>query len=161
MKYLFILLLLPAQLSNAQCNCCAEANRQFDFWIGDWEVFNPNGKMAGTNTIQVAQDSCVLVEHWKSFNGKSTGTSFNYYNASDSTWNQTWVDNQGGSLNLKGRWNGTSMVLEENTNGTINRISWTPQKDGSVRQFWELRKAGEDTWKPLFDGIYKRKAQKR
>jgi hypothetical protein len=31
--------------------CSAPAYRQFDFWLGDWKVRRPDGKIAGANRI--------------------------------------------------------------------------------------------------------------
>lgn len=28
---------------NKPCNCCTEKHAEFDFWIGTWEVTNPDG----------------------------------------------------------------------------------------------------------------------
>ncbi len=33
------------------CACCTENHRAFDFWVGTWQVTNPDGSLAGTNTI--------------------------------------------------------------------------------------------------------------
>ena len=35
-----------------------------------------------------------------------------------------------------------------------NRITWTPNPDGSVRQLWEASQDGGATWSMLFDGLY-------
>src|SRR5690349_14625624 len=32
----------------ADTGCAAPESRQFDFWIGDWDVFGPAGKLVGT-----------------------------------------------------------------------------------------------------------------
>lgn len=29
--------------NNLTCTCCQEQYRQFDFWLGDWEVYNKKG----------------------------------------------------------------------------------------------------------------------
>jgi hypothetical protein len=29
--------------------CAAATHRQFDFWIGDWKVYDPTGKAVGEN----------------------------------------------------------------------------------------------------------------
>ena len=53
------------------------------------------------------------------------------------------------------------MVLEGQTTGTDaqivrHRITWTPNPDGSVRQFWESTDAKGD-WRTAFDGRYTKK----
>ena len=38
----------------------------------------------------------------------------------------------------------------------MQRITWTPAGDGSVRQLWELSNDAGATWTILFDGRYVR-----
>ena len=142
------------------CPCCSPGFRQFDFWLGEWTAYTPDGTFAGTNTIDLIQDKCVIRENWISSTPGYSGTSYNYFSKSDSTWTQVWVDNQGGSLNLKGGIEEGRMVLQgTTTNSTgstvINRITWTPNQDGTVRQLWETKTADQD-WTIAFDGMYKR-----
>ncbi len=144
------------------CACCTEAHRQFDFWLGDWEAY-VGDKLGGTNKIVMLQDSCIIQENWVSASGVYTGTSYNYYNTQSKTWHQTWVDNQGGSLELSGSFKAGRMVLQskELTNAqgqlAINRISWTPNADGTVRQHWEVSTDKGRLWTTVFDGLYKQK----
>lgn len=152
-----------SQNNSTSCKCCTEAHQQFDFWAGNWETFGPKGNLVGTNDIKWLQDSCILQENWTSAQGIYTGTSYNFYDVATQQWHQTWVDNQGGNLLLKGAWNGKSMVLksealDDGKGGSfINRITWTPNKDGSVRQHWEISNDNEETWTTAFDGLYKLK----
>ena len=37
----------------------------------------------------------------------------------------------------------------------VNKITWTNNADGTVRQLWET-KTGEDDWVTAFDGLYKK-----
>lgn len=145
------------------CPCCFAEARQFDFWIGDWETYTPDGKLAGTNSISVLEDSCLIRERWKSHQSTFTGTSYNFYNSRTGRWQQLWIDNQGGNLQLEGNFNGTAMVLRSeelpNRDNTpqIDRITWTPDPDGTVRQLWEVSTDKGQTWQVVFDGLYKRK----
>jgi hypothetical protein len=140
--------------------CAAAEYRQFDFWIGRWDVFTPDGKKAGVNHIEAIDGGCVLIERWQGVGG-STGTSLNGWDAATQRWHQHWVDNQGGLLRLSGGWDGQRMRLvgtEPGPGGTTvqQRITWTPAADGSVRQLWERSDDGGGRWSVLFDGIYKR-----
>jgi len=145
------------------CPCCAEQYQQFDFWLGDWNVYDTTGALVGTNKITKSQYGCILVENWASKKSDFTSTSYNFFNKSDSTWNQTWVDNKGGSLILKGRLTDGKMVLSsdllkgQKVDWYFNRITWTPQANGNVTQLWEI--VGKDSvkLKTAFFGIYKRK----
>jgi hypothetical protein len=73
-------------------------------------------------------------------------------------WHQTWVDSDGLLLTLEGRWDGKAMVLEglaPDAKGDLakQRITWTPNADGSVRQLWETADA-RGAWTVVFDGRY-------
>lgn len=139
--------------------CESTAHRQFDFWIGEWEVRTPDGKLAGRNRIERVQDGCALHESYTTGRGFS-GESLNTYDASRKLWHQTWVDNSGALLLLEGGLEGESMVLAAQTvdaGGAVtrHRITWTPGGDGSVRQHWESTNA-EGQWATAFDGKYTR-----
>ena len=140
--------------------CSAPENRQFDFWVGDWQVAKPDGKAAGTNHITREYGGCVVHEHYATPSGY-TGESLNAYDASRKVWHQTWVDSGGLLLTLEGGWDGKAMVMSGDApgpDGVIRkqRITWTPNADGSVRQLWETAD-GQGGWTVAFDGKYTKK----
>ena len=142
--------------------CAGPEFHQFDFWIGTWEVRTPDGKVAGTNRIEPILDGCVLQESWRGARGLS-GSSLNMYVPSTQRWHQTWMDQQGTLLLLDGAFRDGAMVLTGETPSsetpgatTLQRITWTPGTDGSVRQLWEVSKDAGTTWSPVFDGRYTR-----
>lgn len=46
---------------------------------------------------------------------------------------------------------------EKTATGTIvNRVTWTPKDDGTVRQYWETHTYKQKEWQNAFDGIYKK-----
>ncbi|MAB47828.1 MAG: hypothetical protein CMC05_04270 [Flavobacteriaceae bacterium] len=147
---------------NSTCKCCSEEHSEFDFWIGTWEVINPDGTKAGENTIKKMQGDCVLQENWTSTTPGYTGTSNNFYNNKTKQWEQIWIDNQGQSLHLKGNKVGNQMILrtddEKNSEGKtfFHHITWTDNEDGTVRQLWETITNDKDVT-VAFDGLYKRK----
>ena len=140
--------------------CSATEYRQFDFWLGEWEVTN-NGQVSGKNKITVILNGCVLLEEWQGQSGY-TGKSFNRYDATTGKWQQHWVDSQGAELRLEGGIVDGKMVLSgealQNDEKIINRITWTPNEDGSVRQHWESSKDDGESWTTLFDGLYEKKS---
>jgi hypothetical protein len=140
--------------------CEASEHRQFDFWLGEWQVHTPDGKLAGVNRIEREYDGCVLHERYVTDRGYS-GESLNVYDAARKVWHQTWVDSSGTLLLLEGGLHEGKMVLEGQTLGTDgritrHRITWTPNADGSVRQLWESSD-GKGQWGVAFDGLYTRK----
>ncbi len=156
------LLALPAAFAGAQTPpapppaCQSAEYRQFDFWIGTWDVFQPDGQKAGENRIEPISSGCALLEHW-SGRGGFTGKSLNIYDSTDKRWHQTWVDSSGGLLMISGGLVDKRIVLGSETGSAYQRITWTPNDDGSVRQFWESSTDGGKTWTVLFDGKYVRR----
>ena len=139
----------------------SDAHRQFDFWVGDWDVFTPQGQQAGTNSIQKNEQGCVLVERWQG-GGGGTGMSINYYDPGKEKWVQQWVASGASVIYLEGSLNeeGAMVLIGELTNrsGQKNplRGTWTPLPDGRVRQLFEQTTDGGETWTPWFDGYYVR-----
>lgn len=137
--------------------CSDERSRDFDFWVGDWDVA-ANEKLAGTNSIQPILDGCVLQETWSGAGG-SAGSSFNFYNPQTENWQQFWVWRNGTTLELEGGYADGKMVLEGESrdregNAILNRITWHNNSDGTVRQHWQISKNGGVTWQDAFDGLY-------
>ena len=166
MKYILALLFICLSTGNInaqnnKCNCCTEKHAEFDFWIGTWEVTNPDGTNAGTNVISKVQDNCILQENWTSAKGNYTGTSNNFYNYKLKQWEQIWIDNQGQSLHLKGNRTSNQMILqtdkEKNKDGNpfFHRVTWTFNENGTVRQLWETITNNKDVT-IAFDGLYKK-----
>lgn len=135
--------------------------RDFDFWVGEWDVYNPKGKLAGHSRVERILADCVIAEHWRS-NGGSDGKSHNMYDAAHRRWTQFWVDNSGTALLLHGGLQGAAMVLEgeQPASGAqpaaLQRITWTPQPDGRVRQHWETSTDAGANWTTAFDGWYQK-----
>lgn len=154
---------LLAQTSPA-CPCCTDAHRSFDFWVGDWEVYDQTGTtLLGTSQISLQDGACVLQEEWASAQGDYSGRSLNLFDRSSQQWLQYWVDSQGNILNLSGGIENNSMVMTSTTTAfdtipeTTNRLTWTPQEDGRVRQTWKSTQDQGGTWQTLFDGFYLKK----
>jgi hypothetical protein len=140
--------------------CSDPEHRQFDFWIGDWDVFDEEGTRQGTNRIHAILGGCALQENWIGEHG-SVGHSFNVFDRRTGRWHQTWVDSTGLLLLLDGGFDGTSMVLSgPGTNGDgspiIHRITWTPLDDGTVRQQWQVSE-NRKSWNDVFVGLYSRR----
>ena len=164
------LLVLPVALVGAQSPpapappaCQTAEYRQFDFWVGAWDIYLPDGQKAGENRIEPISEGCALLEHW-SGRGGFTGKSLNIYDRDDKRWHQTWVDSSGGLLMIAGSLVDKRMVLSSESAspgaaaGKVQqRIAWTPNDDGSVRQLWESSADAGKTWTVAFDGKYVRR----
>lgn len=140
--------------------CSTPAHRAFDFWIGAWDV-TPAGRDAPTavNRINVQHGGCVIREDYTT-KGGYTGMSMSLYDRSREMWHQTWMGTDGDVLFIEGGLNDEGAMVLSNQNtpyfvegSTINRITWTPNKDGSVRQHWQSSEDGQ-LWTTVFDGLY-------
>jgi hypothetical protein len=157
---LFALLAVPALAAPAGA-CGATEYRQFDFWVGNWTVTGrKTGKFAGTNNVTKPLGNCVVMEHWTGARGLR-GSSFNTYDPGRRRWHQTWVDDSGTLLLLDGGMQSGSMVLTGASTASdgktiLNRVTWTPLSNGTVRQHWTISTDGGRTWSDAFDGIYTR-----
>jgi hypothetical protein len=150
---------LGAQEPAKPLPCSGPEHRQFDFWLGKWEV-TAKDKVVGTSSITSILNGCVIMEEWQS-QGAFAGKSFNRYDPANDVWEQLWVDNQGGVLKLAGGYGDGKMVMEQTSTPTdsttlIDRITWYNNDDGTVRQVWEKSSDGVN-WDIAFDGLYRKK----
>lgn len=138
--------------------------REFDFWVGEWEVHSAGGQLAGTNVIEAAHKGCVLVENWQSATG-GTGGSMNYLDHASGEWVQVWIDSGGGQIDIRGGLTEEGMLLAGQihyaANGTTLpfRGLWTPLPDGRVRQLFQQSSDNGETWQTWFEGFYSRTAR--
>ena len=157
-------------------DCSAPEHRQFDFWVGEWDVVpNPATPLPGTpppggqpasNVVEKAHDGCVVVENWDDRRG-GTGQSFNIYDRVSQQWHQTWVDSNGGLHEYWGELKDGKMVFTGSVplpaasrfqgRRTV-RLSFTPIGAGKVRQFSESLNS-DGTWSVNYDLIYTRRAR--
>lgn len=128
-------------------------HRDFDFWLGDWDITGPDGDVLGANRIKSILDGCVVEEDFTAPSG-FRGRSMNSYDAATGTWAQYFFDQGGTQVRLQGGFqNGIMDMRGERLfpipSGTItlvDRIRWTPHPDGTVAQFWDISIDGGDTF---------------
>lgn len=157
---LWLWLVLGAGAQVAERPCAAPEHRQFDFWLGDWEVRAADGRLLGTNHITAILSGCALQEEWASADGRIRGVSQNAFDVTGRRWHQAWVDTSGQRLDLVGGLVGAAMVLEQRGPAAhVERVTWTPLPDGRVRQHWEASDDGGNAWKTSFDGFYQKRVK--
>ena len=165
------ILILAVMLSTTQMSGMAQTKKEktphahdFDFWLGEWTVYNyGTDQVAGHSRITSIIDSLGIQEFYKTTDGSYHGTSLNKYNAAKDRWEQYWVDNSGMTLFTCGGLQDDKMILQDAeplADKPINRITWKPEDEGSVRQTWDQSKDGGETWTTVFDGKYVRERGK-
>lgn len=155
----------PPASTPPAARCDAAEHRQFDFWLGEWEVVGvsgaPNeGKLLGRNSIAKVSAGCALSEHWRGASGFD-GRSLNGWDASAKRWRQFWIGGDGVVLQLAGGLKDGSMEMTGELPGAnggvqLQRIRWTPQADGGVIQRWDTSDDGGKSWNTSFVGLYRR-----
>ena len=160
--FLSLVILLTKGAYSQEIGCDSLAGfDEFDFWVGEWEVFDSTGTTkVGQSSIEKMESGCMIMENWTSAD-KITGTGLNYFNPVTREWRQVWVSASRYSIDLVGGIRAGAMVLEGsiyNFAGAVwdFRGTWTPNADGSVRQFLEQYNHDSEQWDPWFYGIYKK-----
>jgi hypothetical protein len=147
--------------------CAASQQKQFDFWIGEWDLTWP-GQTAGetvhgTNSIKRVMDGCVVQE---TFSGGGSlhlrGTSVSEFDVNSNRWKQTWVDNEGGYLDFVGDFKNGEMILQREAaaqDGTrfLQRMVWKNISPDALDWSWEASHDGGKTWQVKWPIHYKRK----
>src|SRR3982751_6022284 len=96
---------------NAQKPCSSPEASQFDFWVGNWNLFSGDSS-SGTNTIYKIMGGCTVQENFSNPKTGYDGKSWSVYNPAAKLWQQTWVDNQGGYIDLSGKFEDGKMTLK-------------------------------------------------
>ncbi|MCC6583809.1 MAG: tetratricopeptide repeat protein [Chitinophagales bacterium] len=132
----------------------------FNFWIGEWKVYNLQGQQTGTSKIEQILNECVIQENWTDYFGNK-GKSFNFYNADTKQWQQTWVDDKGSVIEfINGKYNDNAMrfhssrQLISNGKKCNRRLSFFNINENEVRQLGEISFDNGNTWTIEYDFKY-------
>ncbi len=134
--------------------------REFDFWVGDWEVYVTGTTMyAGHNRIEIISGGCALLENWE--NAAGSGKSINFIDPETNMWKQTWVGSYAGGIQefTNGKYeNGAMRFVFETTDPQgrkqIGRFIFYNEVPGRVRQFNETSTDNGKTWVTSYDFTY-------
>ena len=139
---------------------CMEPERhQLDFWLGDWDTFEPEGDL-GPSQARARVDSilagCVVHELYEQTDGL-VGDSFLSYDAITKQCQQTWVTNFGAYMFLTGTYADGVLTLEgtshTKTRDVPHRITWKRER-GGVRETGVMSIDGGKTWVSAFDVLF-------
>ena len=145
--------------------CSEPEQKQLDFWVGEWELSWPGNSAGETAHEQRAGHSGRVHRRGEFLRRRChapQGKSVSVFDAAARRWKQTWVDNEGGYLDLAGEFkDGRMMLAREATrpdgskaqqrmvfkNITPDRFDWS----------WESSKDGGKTWTVFWPIDYKRR----
>ena len=155
-------IVMAATAQNAAKPCSAAEASQFDFWVGNWNLFSGDSS-SGTNTIYKIMDGCAVQENFSNPKTGYDGKSWSVYNSVAKVWQQTWVDNQGGYIDLSGKFEDGKMTLVTQTR-TLNdgrkqiyRMVYGNITPNSFDWDWGSTTDGGTTWNSVWKIHYVRK----
>ncbi len=152
----------PPEKASAEAEELQEMQKQFDFWLGEWNLtWKDGGK--GTNTITKILEDQVIKE---SFNGKPSihlvGQSYTVFVKPLKIWKQTWVDNESGYLDFTGGLEEDGRMILSREAGKegkkfLQRMVWHNIKENQFDWNWERSDDQGATWKVAWHIHYERK----
>jgi hypothetical protein len=142
--------------------CSGPEYRQFDFWLGDWDVldFADRTKIVARVHVESVLDGCGLLESYSDPDGYE-GRSFSIYDATRRVWHQTWLTNHGRLLVIEGQLRSGVMDLtgtdlaDYGAHKRLVRGAWQPITEG-VREVAARSVDDGKTWQPWFDLLFRR-----
>ena len=142
--------------------CTAPEHRQFDFWVGSWDVYRTGtDRLVAHSLIERLYAGCVIRENWQPLNGPG-GSSLNTYRPEDHGWRQLWADGSNSWAEFRGGLVDGAMVISGNWAGAAGpgtnplvRIRYSRGADGSVRQEGFNSTDSGASWTPTFDLTYR------
>jgi hypothetical protein len=161
----------PAAPAANASPCALPEMRQFDFWVGEWELVSRYRRPDGTWTDERATDSvhpvlggCALYQEWKGVVGGQPiqGVSLTSYAPDQRQWQQAWSDDSGPTLYVfTGGMEGDRIVLSrpvvvDGKSAVRRQVFQNIQPDG-FDWTYEQTLDGGTTWDPLWTIRYTRK----
>ncbi len=134
--------------------------REFDFWVGEWDVTS-DGKKIAESSIRKIVGGCVIFENYTDPRGFS-GKSFNFYDSTLKKWRQTWVDSGGNVSEFSGEYKDGAMHYEGESHRRdgrriLRRMIVSNLGADRVRQYSENSVDGGKIWRTSYDFLYLRK----
>lgn len=145
--------------SSAPKPCGEGQRRQFDFWLGSWEVSwpaSPHGAAGfGRENVQRILNNCVVQENFTEETASpARAMSVSAYIPERGQWRQTRMDNQGHYAEFSGESKNDEVVLsrdaEVDGKKVVQRVVWRNIKPMEFDWSWEQSEDGGKTWQVLW-----------
>lgn len=134
--------------------------RQFDYWLGEWDV-EVGGQKAARSSVQLVVDDCVIFENYATLNGNYSGKSFSMWVAANKKWEQRYVDSGGAFHEWTGSLDGDTMRFfwthDRGGKKVLSRMAYLKEGPDRVRQVLEDSSDDGKTWVKTYDGLYTRR----
>lgn len=153
--------MLAATMIRISPSCASPHHREFDYFVGNYTVFNKNGKQIGTDEVTSEMDGCALLEHW---HGRTVqGVGYSAYDETRREWVQTFFQNDGTVLIFRGNMTKDGMLIsgiDYPKPGVTeqNRVLFRRLPDG-FEEYWTVSTDKGRTWHVIFDGFFRRRQE--
>ena len=149
--------------------CSSPEARQFDFWLGEWDLSWPaeqtggeaGQRLTGRNSITRLFDDCVIEENFTTHDGGFRGHSVSVFDEKAGLWRQTWVDSAGSYLAFTGGLESGEMILstdpvERDGAPVVNRMVFFEMMADSLEWSWQRSTDEGESWSDLWNISYRR-----
>jgi hypothetical protein len=141
--------------------CSAPEYQHFDFWVGNWEAVDRDGKLLGHTLIEKIEQGCVLQEWWRGNGAEDgAGTSLSMYDRKHRLWRHVWTSARGNFAPIDGGWQGDRMLMtgyfvNDKGEREFHRTVWQPIA-GGVHHLWDKSTDGGVSWTVLHEAWQRR-----
>jgi len=159
----------PPEASNpAPRPCDTPQHRQFDYWVGDWQVFDAsnNNQLVAVDHIEKHSEGCIIQQNLtfitdlyrrEGVGYRLAGIGVNRFDGE--RWLQLWADNQWGAIALRGAPDEHGSLVFTSivpSRGRDLKIIYEKHADGTVRNLEYVAPTGTQKWEKYGDLIYRR-----
>ena len=135
---------------------------ELEFWLGSWDARWAGGR--GKNRLERILDGRVIHERFEEIPADADppliGQSWSVFDPARAIWHQTWVDNQGGYLDLVGeraeQWFAFARAAPELGDGVRQRMVFRDVQGERFRWTWERSNDDGATWEVRWEIDYRR-----
>jgi hypothetical protein len=146
--------------------CDSPQHHQFDFWVGDWRVFDASdGQLVGFDRVEKLEAGCIVQQNLTLITDlyrrpgvayRLDGIGVNRFDGE--RWLELWADNQWGAIALQGAPQGDKAMVMTTLIPSRNRdlrLVWEKLPDGIVRALQYVAPAGSGKWSLFGNLLYR------
>jgi hypothetical protein len=146
--------------------CDTPQHHQFDFWVGDWQVFEAkSNRLVGYDRVEKHSHGCIVQQNLTMITDLYRGAGVGYRMSGISVnrfdgaaWLELWADDTWGAIALRGAPDAHAAMVLTTLTPSRNRdlrLVWEQRPDGSVRTLQYVAPAGSGKWERFGELIYR------
>lgn len=156
----------PLEQTAAPARCDTPQHHQFDFWVGDWQVFDAEtNQLVAFDRVEKHTEGCIIQQNLTFLTDlyrrpgvkyRLAGIGVNRFDGE--AWLQMWADNQWGAIVLRGSLDTNGSMVLVTVIPSRNRdvkLVYENRPDGTVRNLQYVAPAGSGKWVKYGDLIYR------